>query len=241
MVPLRYPQDMGNITMTLQTAFKVLAHEIRSPAGVITGYTRLLRDGRLDAAGQLDALTQIDRAADRMAQFGRQAAELGAWLEPRTTTTPDVMKVSAVIDGAVRTTASPDHVTTSAAAGAGALHVSALNRDALLMAIGALIEATAREVKTLGGAVHLAARVDAPSASCELLCGPAAQLAAADKVAQVPGPDHADPFDIDRGGLGLQLILGAVVLETHGATLWSTGGRQGIVGVRLPIHSEART
>ncbi|MBP8274219.1 MAG: hypothetical protein KAY59_07280 [Acidobacteria bacterium] len=87
--------------MKWDTAFRVVAHELRSPAGVISGYTRLLKSGRLDADGEASALAQIDRASERLQNLGEAAAGLSHWLEPKNGGAGQTFDVLALVDQAM--------------------------------------------------------------------------------------------------------------------------------------------
>jgi hypothetical protein len=49
--------------------------------------------------------------------------------------------------------------------------------------------------------------------------------------------DGDSRFNLEGGGLGLHLILGAVVLDAHGASLWASQDVRGVTGVRIPVST----
>jgi hypothetical protein len=49
--------------------------------------------------------------------------------------------------------------------------------------------------------------------------------------------DGDSRFNLEGGGLGLHLILGAVVLDAHGASLWASQDVRGVTGVRIPVSA----
>jgi K+-sensing histidine kinase KdpD len=213
------------------TAFKVLAHEIRSPVGVIVGYVRMLGSGRLDATATTEALQQIDRAADRLAQLGRQASDLASWLEPRIGFSGDMLPLEILIGDAMKTVASADRVDVVRAPDTEALRVHVSDRRALSAAVATFITATLREVDSPDDHVSVATRRDPRTGGCDVLIGRSAQL---DDLDALPDVNDATSLDLDRGGLGLQMLLSAAILDAHGVQFWSLGGRRGMVGIRFP-------
>ena len=66
--------------MDWPVALRVLAHEMRSPSTVISGYARMLREGRLDEAHRVRASAQIEKAAGQLGTLSRQVSDLVRWI-----------------------------------------------------------------------------------------------------------------------------------------------------------------
>lgn len=62
----------------LERVLDVLLHDVRSPLGVVGGYLRLLREGRLNDPAQADRA--IGKAQDALRHMADLCAEAGDWL-----------------------------------------------------------------------------------------------------------------------------------------------------------------
>ena len=201
------------------------AHELRTPAGVVSGYTRMLLQGR--AGGLPDAqramLEAAGRSNDRLAELLDQMSEL-AHLEDGSAT----LATTAIDLAALASPADP------AAPGPTVLPplpAARLRADAarLRRALGA----TAALHRRKGTAeVALAARADEDA----LWLAVGAADAARDAVTAAPAA--LEPFDDLEGGLGLELTLARVVVERHGGAIFTRPGpgpdRQ-VTVIRLPL------
>jgi K+-sensing histidine kinase KdpD len=221
--------------MDWSRVFSLLSHELRSPAAVIGGYARMLSGGRLSDDDRLQAYAQIERAAGRVTAIGHQAADLARWLDPVSDGASPI-ELRALVTQALSKTAAPERVSTDDSIEQSALKVSALDRGALANAVCAAIDAVCREVSD-DEDVRLLARVDRDAGACDILVGPAEALAGL--------PDH-EPRDgstvtqvsAEREGLGLALIVSAVVLLAHGGRLSTIDGRRDVIALRLRTEAE---
>jgi hypothetical protein len=217
--------------MDLPRILEVLAHELRSPAAVISGYARMLREGRLSEDHQADAFHRIEQAGDRVSLIGAQAAELARWLAPQTDpeaeTAPQAMAIEALLARALAQVSNADRVSVEVLS-PGPARVHAIDRDALIRAVGITIESVLSGVPD--EPVRAVARgADAPFA-WDILVAPASFLTAP---ATAVGPDGGEPLTSERGRANLPLIVTAAVIEAHGGRLWTSGGRRGMIGLRL--------
>jgi hypothetical protein len=211
--------------MDWPTALSVLAHELRAPAQVISGYTRMLAEGRLDESERLRALTQIESAAGRIGLISRQASELAHW-QSRPAGIPRGVPLGDLVASASARSASPDRISARLLGDDGAVRVRALDDGALSAALATIIEAVSRDVTD--EAILIVRRTSRSPDACDILIGASALLQSSGQTAEADGVPA-----IERGGFGLALVLAAAVLEAHGATLWNVRGRTGIVGVTL--------
>lgn len=222
-------------TMDWPLVFSLLSHELRSPAAVIGGYARMLSGGRLSDADRQQAYAQIERAAGRLTSIGHQAADLARWLSPARDGASSI-ELRALVTQALARTATPERVTTDDSIEQSALKVSALDRGALTNAVSAVIDAVCREVTNQDG-VRMLARVDKDAGACDILVGPAEALAGLPDFAPRDG-SNVTQVSAEREGLGLALIVSAVVLNAHGGHLSAVDGRRDVIALRLRTEAE---
>jgi|HubBroStandDraft_3_1064219.scaffolds.fasta_scaffold335377_2 signal transduction histidine kinase len=222
--------------MDWPSTLNLLAHELRSPASVIMGYTRMLREGRLDDEARLHALAQIERAAGRLSLVGRQTADLSRWLAVHSGQPSHFLPVGTLVARAVSGSEAPDRISVVVNPAAATMQVRMLDRDSLQDAVGAIIQAVLREA--IGEPIRIVVRRADPLVACDLLVGPSTRLADA---TDVGGPEAGSPFGLDRGGQGLALVLASTVLSAHQSQLWTIDGRPGLVGIRLLATEEPQS
>ncbi len=81
----------------------VLSHELRSPLNPILGWTRLLRNGKLDPARQKDALATIERNAKLQSQLIEDLLDISRIMQGKLTLTATSVSLAFVIAAAVET------------------------------------------------------------------------------------------------------------------------------------------
>jgi PAS domain S-box-containing protein len=81
----------------------VLSHELRSPLNPILGWTRLLRNGTLNSARQMDALATIERNAKIQSQLIEDLLDISRIMQGKLTLTPTPTNLAFVISAAVET------------------------------------------------------------------------------------------------------------------------------------------
>ena len=70
----------------------------------------------------------------------------------------------------------------------------------------------------------------------DVLIGDEQQLEA---LAAGPSAPGAGPLSLERGGVGLSLVLAVAILDTHAATQWTIDGSRTTVGIRLPFQERS--
>lgn len=225
--------------MKWESAFRVVAHELRTPAGVISGYARMLMSGRLDEASRDEALRQLERAAGRLGDLAQQSSDLAGWLAPpelEASTEYTLVPISAIVVRAAESAATPERVKVvgDPAAIENACQLRTREPRALAAALASVIDATARELPTRSSEIGVTVRRSPMPNACDVVVGPPSLIEAI----------HIDhdlatnsTFNLEGGGLGLHLILGAVVLDAHGASLWASRDVRGVNGVRIPVSA----
>ncbi|MFN2445757.1 MAG: hypothetical protein ABR606_09285 [Vicinamibacterales bacterium] len=214
-------------------ALRVLAHELRSPAGVAQGYIRMLLEGRLpDGDGQRRALEQIRDVLGRIGQLSGQASETAAWLERLDGTGVQHVAARALVDDALAEAQQSHTLETTCEAAVETASLGTTDRRALAAAIGAFVGATARERP--GQPTRVRVGTTSSPALLEILAGSGEGVLA---LAAGPLDPGATPLVVERGGLGLALVTAALVLDSHGATTWSIDGQRGACGIRLPLST----
>ncbi len=214
----------------------LLAHELRSPSSVITGYTRLIRDGRLDSAGQTQAMKQIDSAASVIASVGRQASDLSKWISPRADAAAHLtlIPVPALLAGAIARIETSSAVALDVDPALETRVVQALDRDSLSTGLSSMLAHVCREA--LGQPVHVSA-VAASDGVCEILALPASAQARMEGLA----PDDDPTLLLTFGGAGLSLALGAAVISAHDGTAVTMADHPEIVKVTLRLARKEPT
>lgn len=223
--------------MKWESAFRVVAHELRSPAGVISGYARMLMSGRLDEATRDEALRHIQRAAGRLGDLAQQSSDLAGWLapqEPEESTEYTLVPIGAIVVRAAQSAAAPERVKIVGDPASVDCQLRTREPRALAAALASVIDATARELPTSSSEIGITIRRSPIPNACDVVVGPPALIEAI----------HIDhhlatdgTFNLEGGGLGLHLILGAVVLDAHGASLWASSDVRGVTGVRIPVSA----
>jgi signal transduction histidine kinase len=214
------------------SAFRVVAHELRSPAGVIGGYARMLMSGRLDETGREAARRQLARAAGRLGDLAQQSSDLAGWLEPHPEEIHHLLPIGSIIERAALGAAAPDLVRVLSEPTASDLCVRTREPRALSAAFSSVIDATSREMERRRSEVGIAARHSDRPGWCDVIVGPPAVI---DGIRMDITPGEDSRFNLEGGGLGLHMIVGAVVLDAHGASLWASRDARGITGVRIPV------
>lgn len=223
--------------MQVDTAaiLRLLAHELRSPASVAQGYLKMIVEGRLPgAADQQQALEQARQAVGRLGALSREASEVASWLERPT---PPVLQWRR-LNGRTLIQGMLERV------GDKNLDVRPLDIDeaadlrtcdgeALGDALAAIVHATIREAPHLR-LTFQAATGGAPASFLDLIIAAPAQ---AERLRQGPSTPETMPFPLERGGVGLALIKAALVLEAHGAQVWSLHSQRAAAAVRLYIET----
>lgn len=81
----------------------VLSHELRSPLNPILGWTRLLQNGKLDAARQREALATIERNAKLQTQLIEDLLDISRIMQGKLSLTVAPVSLTFVISAAVET------------------------------------------------------------------------------------------------------------------------------------------
>jgi signal transduction histidine kinase len=212
----------------------VLAHEFRTPSGIAQGYLRMLLDDRLTtAADQRRALEQALQALGRISELTRESSRLAEWCENNQERASNDVDARVFVDQVVADAAVEPAPLVAVNVAAGAASLSCLDGSALIGAVVSLLRATAREL--LKEPCAFRATLDAQS-GLDLLIGRADQLSV---LTAGPHTPDAGPLALERGGLGLSLVIATAVLDAHGALVWTVNGSRSSVGIRLPVKERA--
>ena len=214
--------------MDWPTALAVLAHELRAPAQVISGYTRMLSEGRLDEGQRQRVFTQIESAAGRIGLISRQASDLAHW-QSQPADSPAAVSLGDLVTGASARSAASHRISARLSEDERALRVRAFDVNALATALSAIIESVSRDATD--DRILIVSRTSQTRDACDVLIGADAQLSSSGLTAEADGS-----FSLERGGFGWALVLAVAVLEAHGATLWNVRGRTGMVGISLRVE-----
>jgi signal transduction histidine kinase len=220
---IHYQAGMG---VELSKALNILAHEVRGPLGVIQGYLRLLRQRRVQDEDDTRMLTAMQDATGRLAALGRQAVDLAIALE-RPSLEGDDARIAEMVEAAVQQAALPAPPAVALPAPVGLAHVRFGRSPQVIAAIAALLQAVSKDAAGGPLAIVGTRRGDR---EIELGLGPRDRLTAAGDA-----PRSSDPGDLrlDRGGLGLSLVLASYVLDAIDARLSSIGSDGSAIAVTL--------
>lgn len=216
----------------------LVAHELRTPAGVVAGYLRMLMQGR--SGGLTDAQRKLVDAADRSsARLTELLDELSDLAKLETDSAPLAGQTSVALAELL----SPLRES-AAAPEAPAIAIHGEIPD---VAVDADVPRLRRALSTLAAAERRDEDGTAPVALRSWTEGRSDRL---DVLIALGSPDiirevgpHARatrlPFDCWRGGRGLALVLAARVIALHDGAVWTLATRPGssVTLVRLPEAS----
>ncbi len=217
----------------ISSVLHVLAHELRTPAGIAQGYLRMLLAEQLtEAADRRRAIEQTQKALARMSELTAESSRLARWLDdqhgaPHASIDAHALVTRVVNDAGIET------VRASVEVPPGSGEIETVDGDALAAALVSIVKVTAREMKNQSCAIH--ARLIG-SQTMDVLIGDEQQLDALSSGPEAPG---AVPLALERGGVGLSLVIAVAVLETHAARQWTVGGLRTTVGIRLPFQERS--
>lgn len=219
---IHYRAGMG---VELSKALNILAHDLRGPLGVIQGYLRLLRQRRAQDEDDIRMLTAMQDATGRIAALGRQAADLATTLE-HPPLADGRTRVADIIDLAVRhaelaaapTVRMPDTLASATVRSTSGVETA--------VAMAAILQAVSKEATGAPIGIVATERGDA----IELRMGPVDRVEGA---AIEPRDSEPQQMRLERGGLGLSLVLASYVFDAIGARLTSIGPDGSAIAVAL--------
>ncbi len=215
-----------------------VSHELRTPLTAILGWSRLLRDGRLDEARTTRAIEAITRSADAQRRLIEDLLDVSRIVSRRLRLVRGATGFQQVVESAVeaaRPSATEKGLTLHYAGGAGPVVVFA-DAHRLEQVVWNLLS-NAVKFTPPGG------RVDVSLALRE----GEAELVVADTGIGISGSFLPHVFEwfrqdeagVSRGGLGLGLGIVRQIVELHGGTITAQSpgaGHGSTFSVRLPLH-----
>jgi signal transduction histidine kinase len=211
----------------------LVAHELRSPGAVVTGYLRLLAKNTAPGLTEPERkmIDEANKSCGRLLHIAQELSELAelssedpvrTWLPvPIFTLCGEAVQIAADAGGAVSFSMDDRDKAACVEGHAGRLR----------QALGLLISVIGRERGT--NAMTVTGAISRTSESrAVLVFGEPAD--AADLNAVVGGGDAV--FDRWRGGTGLSLPIACRIIEAHRGALWALpGGSRGACAVALPL------
>jgi signal transduction histidine kinase len=217
----------------ISSVLHVLAHELRTPAGIAQGYLRMLLDEKLtEAADKRRALEQTQKALARVSELTAESSRLARWLEEQHASAPASLDLQVLIARVVSEAGVEPPLRAKVDVPPG-LAIATPDDEALAAAIVSMVRVTAREMKNQVCAIEVRLNADR---TMDVLIGNEQQLEA---LASGPDASDASPLALDRGGVGLSMLMAAAILETHGGRHWTIGGLRTTVGIRLPFQERS--
>jgi signal transduction histidine kinase len=203
-------------------AFNLFIHDLRAPLSVAHGYLRLLREQRLTSEEERErALAQTVDALGRISRLCADASSLVHSYEagpPAGTRVPARMLADQVSQ------AIQDHLPASVSDIPDASMLRLASLDSVAGAMAAIVTAVAGARPRPDNMVT----IDAAAQELRVRLG-----AADERQLLADGPRHA--FDPWRGH-GLAIPCACRTVERNGGMVWSVDGRQGVVGLALPLE-----
>ena len=172
-------------------------------------------------------LTAIQDATGRLAALGRQATDLAVTLE-RPSLDGEAAPVAALLEAATHQAALQAPPTLQLPAAVADARVPFGKNPQVVAAFGALIQAVSRDAV---GAPIAVDGAQPDHATVELRFGPTERLAATAR--DQSGDSSNATLRLDRGGLGLSLVLASYVFDAIGARLSSIGPDGSAISVTL--------
>ncbi len=215
----------------LSRVFSILAHELRSPLGVIQGYVRMLKMRRADDDPETRMLTAILDATGRITAVARHASELAAAHEIEPVGDVTELAVQVLLERALAGDQLPATVSLETVAGAGERLIRTHHPAALTAALTTLVIAAARQSPDVP--VRVSARPEGDGTAIAI--GPAPALAGLTSAA-IASADAARAADrlFGAGGQGLALVLAASVLDRHQIGVGLIESASDVIVMRLP-------
>jgi signal transduction histidine kinase len=215
----------------------LVAHELRSPGAVVTGYLRLLAKNTAPGLTEPERkmIDEANKSCGRLLHIAQELGELAelssedpvrTWLPvPIFTLCGEAVQIAADAGGAVSFSMDDRDKAACVEGHAGRLR----------QALGLLISVIGRERGTTAMTVTGAISRTSESRAVLVFGEPAD---AADLNAVVGGGDAA--FDRWRGGTGLSLPIACRIIEAHRGALWALpGGSRGACALALPLVAPA--
>lgn len=217
----------------------VLSHELRSPLNPILGWSKLLQQGKLDAAKTMTALATIERNAQLQAQLIEDLLDISRILRGKLSLNIMPVDLSKVICAALETV--------RLAAEAKSLHI----QKTFLSDVGTVIGDAGRLQQVVWNLLSNAVKFTSVGGQITLTLtqtGTHAQLQVTDTGKGI-NPDFL-PYVFEHfrqedgattrkfGGLGLGLAIARQIVELHGGIIWveSLGENQGATfTVQIPL------
>ncbi|XHX76482.1 MAG: GAF domain-containing protein [Stenomitos frigidus ULC029] len=222
----------------------VLSHELRSPLNPILGWTRLLQNGKLDAARQAEALKTIERNAKLQAQLIEDLLDISRIMQGKLSLTAAPVSLASVLSAALET------VQLAAAAKHIQMTLDLEPNIALIAGDAARLQQVVWNLLTnavkftpVGGQVTIALRqVDQWAQMRVIDTGRGIQPQFLPHVFEYFRQEDGSTTR-QFGGLGLGLAIVRQIVEMHGGTVWaeSEGENQGAsFTVQLPLSTQAQ-
>lgn len=162
-----------------------------------------------------------------MSALGREASEIASWLERQPA--PGFRRVSIrhLIDAALERHSTVDVSIGDLEDSAG---INTANEAALAKALTSLVTAVVREAP--GMRLMLTSRAaEAAGDGTYVVLGAAHLVSDLLSGPSAPGAGH---IPLERGGLGLSLVMAVLVLETHGIAAWTINDQRAALGLKFP-------
>lgn len=223
------PADQTNRLLAL------IVHELRAPAGVVSGYLRMLAKSRTveRSAPDRQMIDDASKTCARVLRVVQEIDDLSNLDDPESFRSLGTLPVFALCEEVVREAATNGDAVSFECADQDRSTLVRGEPARLKRAIAGLLAFTVREHGKV--AVHVngfTTRVDGSEpgvvvAFCRQDGGSARDVLAAQSM----------EFDRWRGGMGLAVPLACRIVEFHGGRVWSVGATPASCALKLPLAS----
>jgi signal transduction histidine kinase len=215
------------VSVDLPVTLRLLSHELRTPTGVIQGYSKMLLEDRIADDMRPAVVAQMQRAVARVALIAQQSHDLLHWISDLDAHSFRDVPIAPLLDDIRARVTTIGHVTVEIDPRCADRRVRTSDPMALAEAGAAIVVDAARQAH---GEVTLAVR---PAEAMDALDFCAFPSPLADAPRPAPCGGNREQLDVHAAGLGLSLLLASAVVEAHGGWIWQQSNTR-VFGMTLP-------
>ena len=207
----------------------LLAHEMRSPGAVVSGYLRMLKTSGADLpAREQKMIEEANRSCGRLLHVVQELSDLGELESQELNCAP--LPIFSLCDDVVQSVSHNGADVSFVCDDADREAMIDGHEARLKQAVSSLIASLARE----RGSAPIEARgfvSRTPTSTALIAFGDPGAVASAADVLKY----QQEPFDRWRGGMGLSLPIAHRIVQAHHGVLWALPGSRATCALSLPL------